>query len=175
MFLCKYWTKYFNSRNIVFPEFFILWKQNPRFLLTGARKCMIFPDTAPQHCTRYLRLLQYCGSGSAWIRTILGSWIRIRIKVKSRMRIRIRIKVKSGSLWRSFWSIGGSKSGKWWVVGSGSGPNWKIESGSESATMAFGVQATSWFWLRADLNLANLNIEAAGLKFPQIYNIITFL
>ncbi len=130
--------------------------------------------TSPLH-TGYLHLWQYCESGSAWICTILGSWIRIRIKVKSRMRIRIRIKVKSGSLLRSFWSIGWSKSGKWWVVGSGSGPNWKIESGSESATLAFRVQATSWFSLRADPNLANLNIEAAGLKFSQICKIITFL
>ncbi len=39
---------------------------------------------------------QCYGSESAWIRIILGSWIRtrIRIKVKSMIRIRIRIKVK---------------------------------------------------------------------------------
>jgi hypothetical protein len=58
------------------------------------------------------------------IRIILGSWIRIRIKmeiwirlqitVKSRIRFRIRIKVNTvgGSFRGSFWSIGGSKSGK---------------------------------------------------------------
>jgi hypothetical protein len=34
-----------------------------------------------------------CGSGSAWVRTILGIRIRIRIRVKRWIRIRIRIKV----------------------------------------------------------------------------------
>ncbi len=48
-------------------------------------------------------LSQCCGSGSAWNRIILGSWIRIRNKVQS--RIQIRIKVKGESLRGSFWSI----------------------------------------------------------------------
>ncbi len=76
------------------------------------------------------------------IRIILGSWIRIRIKieiwirlqitVKSRIRFRIRIKVNTvgGSFRGSFWSIGGSKSGKMWVVESGSASNWRAGSGS---------------------------------------------
>jgi hypothetical protein len=62
-------------------------------------------DPGPRHC---------CGSESAWIYIILGSWIwiqihkkvesriRIRIKVKSKIRIRNRIKVEKScwSIWR---------------------------------------------------------------------------
>jgi hypothetical protein len=34
------------------------------------------------------------GSGSAWIRIVFGSWIRIRIRVKSWIRIHINIKIQ---------------------------------------------------------------------------------
>jgi hypothetical protein len=71
---------------------------------------------------------QSCGSGSAWIRIIVGSWIRIRvkveswirIKVKSRIQIRIRNKLKREKPWRGYFGaleghfgdFGGSKSEK---------------------------------------------------------------
>jgi hypothetical protein len=40
-----------------------------------------------------LILVQGCGSGSAWIRFISGSWIRIRNRVKSLIWIRIEVKI----------------------------------------------------------------------------------
>jgi hypothetical protein len=77
---------------------------------------------------------QCCGSGSgpAWIRNILGSWIRIPIKWKAGSGS--APKLKSGSLRGSFWSIGGSKSEEQRVVGSvsGSAIKLKVRSGSPS-------------------------------------------
>ncbi len=80
------------------------------------------------------------GSGSAWIRIIFGSWIRIRIEVESWIRIGIkekskiwiRIRWKGGRLRGSFWSIGVSESGEKLVVRSGFASEWKVGFGSGS-------------------------------------------
>ncbi len=70
--------------------------------------------------------------GFAWIRIILGCWIRIRIKGKSRIQIWIRIKVKRWKSLRAILEHWRVQSGRRGVVGYGFGSasNWKISSGS---------------------------------------------
>ncbi len=70
-------------------------------------------------------------------------WIRNRIRIKVYSRIRIRINRKR---WKpfsgSFWSTGGSKSGKKWMVGSAS--KWKVGSGAASKWKAGSGSASRW-------------------------------